>query len=52
MANITAVNGAVSTEIMNIINEEAAHYFAGQKTAEQVAETIQSRVWVYLSETN
>ncbi len=52
IANITAVDGAVSNEIMNIINEEAAHYFAGQKTAEQVAETIQSRVWVYLSETN
>ena len=52
IANITAVDGAVSTDIMNIINEEAAHYFAGQKTAEQVAETIQSRVWVYLSETN
>ena len=52
IANITAVDGAVSSDIMNIINEEAAHYFAGQKTAEQVAETIQSRVWVYLSETN
>ena len=52
IANITAVDGAVSRDIMNIINEEAAHYFAGQKTAEQVAETIQSRVWVYLSETN
>ena len=42
----------LATIMMNIINEEAAHYFAGQKTAEQVAETIQSRVWVYLSETN
>ncbi len=52
MANITAVNGAVSSEIMNIISEEAAGYFSGQKTANQVAETIQSRVWVYLSETN
>ena len=52
IAGITAVDGAISNDIMNIINEEAAHYFAGQKTAEQVAETIQSRVWVYLSETN
>ena len=52
IANITAVDGAVSNDIMNIINEEAAGYFSGQKTAEQVAETIQSRVWVYLSETN
>jgi len=52
IANITAVDGAVSNDIMNIINEEAAGYFSGQKTAQQVAETIQSRVWVYLSETN
>ena len=52
IANITAVDGAVSSDIMNIINEEAAGYFSGDKTAEQVAETIQSRVWVYLSETN
>jgi len=52
IANTTAVDGAVSNDIMNIINEEAAAYFSGQKTAEQVAETIQSRVWVYLSETN
>ena len=52
IAGITAVDGAISNDIMNIINEEAAGYFSGQKTAEQVAETIQSRVWVYLSETN
>jgi len=52
IANITAVDGAVSDSIMNIISEEAAGYFSGQKTAQQVAETIQSRVWVYLSETN
>lgn len=52
IANITAVDGAVSNDIMNIINEEAAGYFSGQKTAEDVAKVIQSRVWVYLSETN
>ena len=52
IANITAVDGAVSNEIMNIINEEAAYYFGGQKSAQEVAEVIQSRVWVYLSETN
>ena len=52
IANITAVDGAISNDIMNIINEEAAGYFSGDKTAEAVAETIQSRVWVYLSETN
>lgn len=52
VANITAVDGAMSDDIMNIIKEEAAAYFSGNKTAEAVAETIQSRVWVYLSETN
>lgn len=52
IANITAVEGAVSSDVMNIINEEAAAYFSGQKSAEEVAEIIQSRVWVYLSETN
>lgn len=49
---ITAVDGAVSSEVMNMINEEAAAYFSGQKSVEEVAEIIQSRVWVYLSETN
>ena len=52
IANTTAVDGAISNDIMNIINEEAAGFFSGDKTAEAVAETIQSRVWVYLSETN
>lgn len=52
VSNITAVAGAMPNDIMNIIKEEAAAYFSGNKTAEAVAETIQSRVWVYLSETN
>lgn len=52
IANTTAIDGAISNDIMNIINEEAAGFFSGDKTAEAVAETIQSRVWVYLSETN
>ena len=37
--------------ITNIINEEAAAYFSGQKSAEDVAKIIQSRMQVYLSET-
>ena len=49
--NTTAVSGAVSDDITNIINEEAAAYFSGQKSAEDVAEIIQSRMQVYLSET-
>ncbi|MCD7751429.1 MAG: extracellular solute-binding protein [Lachnospiraceae bacterium] len=36
--------------IMNIINEEAAYYFAGQKSFEEVAAIIQNRVQLYLAE--
>ena len=49
--NTTAVAGAVSDDITNIITEEAAAYFSGQKSAEDVAGIIQSRMQVYLSET-
>lgn len=42
------VNG--ESEILMIIKEEAAAYFAGQKSAEEVADIIQSRVQVYLKE--
>ena len=49
--NTTAVYGAASEEVTNIINEEAAAYFSGQKSAEEVAKIIQSRMQVYLSET-
>lgn len=38
------------SEITAIIEEDAAAYFSGQKTAEQVADTIQSRVKIYVSE--
>jgi ABC-type glycerol-3-phosphate transport system substrate-binding protein len=47
----TAVSGAVSSGILNIIKEEASAYFSGQKTAEEVAAIIQSRLEIYLSET-
>ena len=36
--------------VENIINEEAAAYFAGQKSAEDVAGVIQSRVQIYINE--
>ena len=39
-----------SQEIMNIIIEEAEAFFQGQKTADEVAPIIQSRVSVYVSE--
>lgn len=37
-------------EINNIITEEAAAYFKGQKTASDVANIIQSRVQIYVNE--
>jgi len=36
--------------IVDIICEEAAPFFAGQKTAEQAADIIQSRVQIYVNE--
>lgn len=50
-----AVTGAVQvyrqqTEVMAIIQEEAGAFFAGQKTAQAVADTIQSRVYLYVME--
>lgn len=41
---------AADTEISRFIEEEAAAYFAGQKTAEEVARAIQSRVTLYVGE--
>ena len=39
-----------SSEIMKIINEEAAAFFAGQKTVDEVAEVIQNRSKLYVNE--
>jgi ABC-type glycerol-3-phosphate transport system substrate-binding protein len=39
-----------NSEVLSIIKEEAAVYFAGDKTAEEVAALIQSRVSLYLAE--
>lgn len=36
--------------VNNIINEEAAAYFKGQKSAQEVADIIQSRVSIYVNE--
>lgn len=49
--NATAVNGAVTSDVYNIIEEEAAYYFSGEQSAEAVADKIQSRMKIYLSET-
>ncbi len=37
-------------QIMNIINEETSAYFNGVKSAEEVADIIQGRISIYLSE--
>lgn len=36
--------------LINIISEEAAPYFSGQKNAKEVADIIQSRVQIYVNE--
>lgn len=47
----TAVAGSVPKGVMDIIKEEASSYYSGQKSAEEVAKIVQSRVKIYLSET-
>ena len=38
------------TAVMNIVYEETAPYFEGQKTAKEVADIIQSRIYIYVNE--
>lgn len=38
------------TNIMTIMEEECAAYFAGQKSAKEVADIIQSRIHIYVNE--
>ena len=38
-------------EVLNIILEEAAGYFEGHKSVEDVASVVQNRVQLYLNET-
>lgn len=42
--------GNYNDSVRNIIFEEAAAYFSGQKTAAEVADIIQSRVQIYVNE--
>ena len=37
-------------EILNIVSEQAAPFFAGQKTAEEVAKLVQSKANIYVNE--
>ncbi len=47
----TAQNGArMDKDILNIILEEAAGYFSGQKGPDDVASVVQNRVQLYLNE--
>jgi ABC-type sugar transport system, periplasmic component len=41
-----------TTDLFNIISEELAIFFNGQKTAEETAKVIQSRASIYISENN
>lgn len=46
------VSGSYDMNIMEIIGEESAAYFAGDKSADEVAGLIQNRVSIYLGETS
>ena len=48
--SITVVGGGTNPVILDIIGTEAQSLFAGEKTAEEVAQIIQSRVSLVLSE--
>ncbi len=52
MAVIESVENTVSYDqsMMEIIQEEAGAYFSGQKTAQEIATIIQSRVNIYVNE--
>ena len=52
MVDGASVAGNYDTDIMDIINEEAAAFFSGDKTADDVAALIQNRVSIYLGETS
>ncbi|MDE6129669.1 MAG: hypothetical protein K2G16_10845, partial [Lachnospiraceae bacterium] len=48
--NGTFVPRSINSDIWNIIEEETAAYFAGDKSAEDVAHIIQSRIGLLLAE--
>ncbi len=48
----TAVNGMASDAVVSLILEEAQFYFNGERSADEVAKKVQSRMSIYLSETN
>lgn len=50
MLNTISVNGESDSKITNIVVEETAPFFQGQKSAEEVAKVIQNKVSTYLQE--
>ena len=52
MDTINRIDGAYSynEQLMAIIEEESAPYFAGQKTVDEVADIIQNRIQLYVNE--
>ena len=52
MSIINSVDGSYNydDELVTVVSEEAAAFFAGQKSAEEVAKLIQSRVQIYVNE--
>ena len=50
--NNAEIGGDYDSDIYDILNEEAAAYFAGDKSADEVAKLIQNRVSIYLGETS
>lgn len=50
LINAASLPSESSEQIMDIINEEAAAFFKGQKSVDDVAEIIQRRVSIYVSE--
>lgn len=49
---IESIGGMMSydEQWMNIVTEETESYFAGQKTVDEVADIIQSRIKIYVNE--
>jgi ABC-type glycerol-3-phosphate transport system substrate-binding protein len=50
--NGASISGNYDTDIIDIITEEAAAYYSGDKSVEEVTKLIQNRVTIYLGETS
>lgn len=50
IASAEKISGSVSDELMNIITEETAAFFKGQKNVKDTADIIQNRIQIYVNE--